>query len=84
MPVQALEIITGTTPHSALSLENPLVPELRFTSAGLVTLIAQIYLEKIQSDRVLEKQDNEPDGFPDPVIGAHHSTFHCSGTATSS
>lgn len=72
---QARESITGTRSNSALNLENPLVPELRFTSSCLVALIAQIYLEKIQLDRVLEKQDNEPDGFPDPVIGAPQNLY---------
>lgn len=67
--VQALTLISGTTPPTALSLENPLVPELRFTASGLVTLIAQIYQEKIRSDRIREKQDNEPDGFAEAVIG---------------
>eukprot|EP00892_Ulva_mutabilis_P002273 jgi/Ulvmu1/12046/UM083_0059.1 len=65
----ALEYVSGTRSCCALNLEDPLVPDLRFSSTGLVTLIGQIYLEKIQLDRVLEKQDNESDGFPDPVIG---------------
>lgn len=67
--MQALMVITGVMPNTALSLENPLIPELRFSASGLVTLVAQIYQEKIQSDRVREKQENEPDGFADAVIG---------------
>lgn len=68
--MQARLVITGGMPHTALSLENPLIPELRFSASGLVTLVAQIYQEKIQSDRVREKQENEPDEFADAVIGA--------------
>lgn len=63
--VQAGADITG----KALNLYDPLIPELKLSPTLLLTLIAQIYLEKIASDRVRERQDNEPLDFPPPMTG---------------
>lgn len=54
----------------ALSLYDPLIPELKLSPNLLLTLIAQIYVEKVSSDRIRERQDNEPLDFP-PQTGMH-------------
>lgn len=61
----------GAVTDKALSLIDPLIPELKLSPTLLLTLIAQIYLEKIASDRVRERQDNEPLDFPPPSSGVH-------------
>lgn len=67
----------------AVSLLNPLIPELKMTPTLLLTLIAQIYVEKIASDRVRERQENEPLDFPPPSTGTHtHLEWHISSRHT--
>jgi hypothetical protein len=65
-------------PRKILNLYDLLVPELKFSPHLLLTLIPQIYFEKIASDRVRERQDNEPLDFPPCSNGMSQLVFHLS------
>jgi hypothetical protein len=64
-----MQAIGADISRKALNIYDPLIPELKFSPNLLLTLIAQIYFEKIISDRVRERQDNEPLDFPPPSHG---------------
>lgn len=74
--MQDHEAATG----KALSLHDPIIPEVKFSPNLLLSLIAQIYCGKIASDRVRERQDNEPLDFPPPATGMHHNIHACRPT----
>jgi hypothetical protein len=61
--------------RSSLDLREPAIPELKFTPQVLLTLIPQIYLEKIEADQSAEErsQDHQVLG----ISGAVSSFVHC-------
>jgi hypothetical protein len=69
--LQGAQMPGASATADALGLVDPLVPELKFSPNLLLTLIAQIYTEKIRCDRLRERQDNEAVDFPAPTSGAH-------------